>query len=305
MTEFLKYPHLERLISPAVEGILDGVCYIFYKIDGTNGSVWWNPKHGVSAGSRNRDLTEGNDNAGFREHVYNNLDIISFYQDESMRRFRLYGEWLVPHSLKTYRNSAWNKFYIFDVFDNETNQFVHYDDYKVWLNDFNLGYIPPLAIIKNPSEEDLYKLLKKTGQFLVEDGKGDGEGLVIKNYGWKNKFDQVTWAKMVTNEFKEVHHREMGAPEINSSLTYEEMAVRDFLTSAFIQKERAKIIVAKNEDGGDVWLNNWIPELLGRVWHEFVSEEIMNILKKYKNPKINFKFLQQLVVQAVKKEIGI
>ena len=28
---------------------------------------------------------------------------------------RFFGEWLVPHSLKTYREDAWRDFYIFDV----------------------------------------------------------------------------------------------------------------------------------------------------------------------------------------------
>ena len=39
MTEFVKYQHVERLGTDETEGILDGIVYVFYKIDGTNGSV--------------------------------------------------------------------------------------------------------------------------------------------------------------------------------------------------------------------------------------------------------------------------
>lgn len=37
---FKEYMHLERFGTDEVEDIEFGECYIFYKIDGTNGSVW-------------------------------------------------------------------------------------------------------------------------------------------------------------------------------------------------------------------------------------------------------------------------
>ena len=38
--EYRGYQHIERLGTPEVDGILDGKCYIFPKIDGTNGQAW-------------------------------------------------------------------------------------------------------------------------------------------------------------------------------------------------------------------------------------------------------------------------
>ena len=35
---------------------------------------------------------------------------------------RLYGESLVPHSIKDYREDAWRKFYVFDVYDMENGK---------------------------------------------------------------------------------------------------------------------------------------------------------------------------------------
>lgn len=310
MAKFTKYIHLERLNNQEVDGILDGICYVFPKIDGTNGSVWFDEEKGIQAGSRNRILSEDNDNAGFCGHVFANIYLINFFFKESNQNLILYGEWLVPHSLKTYRAGSWKRFYIFDVLDTRTGEFLSYEEYKPLLDEFNLDYIPPLAIIKNPTEEDLYRLLQNSGQFLVEDGKGQGEGIVIKNYGFKNKYDRTTWAKIVTNEFKEAHHKEMGAPLINGTALVEEQIVRDFLTDAFIDKERWKVVwrhqqemVLFKDDMG--WRNEYIPEVLGRVWHEFIQEEITNILKKYKNPKVNFKLLQQLVQKRTKEVIGL
>jgi hypothetical protein len=36
---FKKYQHIERYGTDEVEGIDAGLCYVFYKIDGTNSSI--------------------------------------------------------------------------------------------------------------------------------------------------------------------------------------------------------------------------------------------------------------------------
>jgi len=293
--EFRKYQHIERFGTDEVDGIEFGKCYIFYKIDGTNGSLWLN--NGVlKGGSRTREVSLENDNAGFYNTMVQNNNIINYLKKHPTHR--LYGEWLVPHTLKTYREDAWKKFYVFDVcIDKEdgTMEYIPYDIYKTMLDEFNIDYIPPLAIITNPTYESLIKCLDKTGQFLIEDGKGLGEGIVIKNYDFYNKYKRQTWAKIVTNEFKEKHHKEMGCPEYKAEKMIEEKIVEDFCTDTFIEKEYAKII---NEQGG--WQSKYIPMLLGRVFSELIKEESWNIVKTYKYPKINYKTLNALVIQKIK-----
>ena len=42
MNEFKKYQHVERLGTSEVQGIENGMCYVFPKIDGTNAScIMW------------------------------------------------------------------------------------------------------------------------------------------------------------------------------------------------------------------------------------------------------------------------
>jgi len=156
----------------------------------------------------------------------------------------LFGEWLVPHSLKTYRDDAWRRFYIFDVCidrDEDVLEYIPYDIYMPMLKEFNLDYIPPIATITNPTYESLIKALEKTGQFLVKDGAGNGEGLVVKNYNYYNKYGRQTWAKIVTNEFKEKNAKEFGCPNIQASKLVEESITNDFCTNAFIEKEYSKL----------------------------------------------------------------
>jgi len=294
--EFRKYQHIERFGTDEVDGIEFGKCYIFYKIDGTNGSVWLDNEGNLKAGSRNRELSLDNDNAGFYNSIINNINIVNYIKSHPTHR--LFGEWLVPHSLKTYREDAWRKFYIFDVcIDKEAEglEYIPYEIYKPMLEEFSLDYIPPLVIINNPTYESLIKCLEKTGQFLIKDGEGTGEGIVVKNYDFYNKYKRQTWSKIVANEFKEKHAKEMGSPEIKTEKMIEETIADEFCTETFIEKEFAKIV---NEQNG--WQSKYIPMLLGRVFSELIKEETWNIVKKYKYPKINYKTLNALVIQKVK-----
>ena len=75
--EFKKYQHVERLGSDEVEGILKGICYVFPKIDGTNSQLWWD--NDLKAGSRNRELSVDNDNAGFCDWALKQEKFYNFF----------------------------------------------------------------------------------------------------------------------------------------------------------------------------------------------------------------------------------
>lgn len=293
--EFRKYQHLERYGNDEVEGIEFGDCFIFPKVDGTNGSIWMSNDGIIMAGSRNRTLSLENDNAGFYEYVLGNENIKKYLEKHPTHR--LYGEFLVPHTLKTYRDDAWRRFYIFDVCidrDDTDVEYIPYDIYKLLLDEFELDYIPPIGKVTNATYESFLKSLDKN-EFLIKDGAGVGEGIVIKNYDYYNKYKRQTWAKIVTTEFKEKHNKAMGYNEFKIKKMVEEDIVDTYCTTAFIEKEYAKIV---HENEG--WKSQYIPMLLGRVFSELVKEETWNIVKKHKYPTINYKTLNALVVQRVK-----
>lgn len=305
MTEFFKYQHVGKLGTQETEGLLEGECYIFPKLDGTNASVWFSEKKGIQCGSRTRLLSEGADNASFWKFVNNSTDLIAFFY--KYPNLRLFGEWLVPHTIKNYKDDAWRKFYIFDVLDGETA--IPFEEYVELLDEFNLDVIEPQLIFVNPRLEDIYKLLEEN-TFLMKDGIG--EGLVVKRYDFINKFGRQTWGKLVRTAFKEENQKVFGGDQ--GGFLIEEEIVRKFLTKEFLEKEKWKVInysVHGNKftdpdwDGNQYWNNKMIPEYLGRVWHEFIKDEINDILKKTKNPTINFRLLNQLVLREAKMAIGI
>jgi hypothetical protein len=301
MTEYRKYQHVEKLGNTEVEGIELGDCYIFPKIDGTNAHVWLDREDNlIKFGSRKRQLTLSKDNAGFMEWAssnYNLLDTVS-YLDTFYPNCHVYGEWLVPHTLKTYEKEAWRKFYIFDVVKQDGTH-VHYEDYKVLLDKMvYTDYIVPMRVIKNPTTENLYKCLEDN-DYLIKDGEGKGEGVVIKNYDFVNKYGRQTWAKIVTADFKQKHRKADGPPKCKGSDYVEEKIINQFLTDDIIDKVYSNIVT---ESEG--WSSKMIPRLLHTVFYDLVREHSWDFIKKFKNPKIDYKVLNNFTTLRVKDHLS-
>ena len=305
--EFKKYQHIERFGTTEVQNIELGECFIFPKIDGANASIWLD-KGKLQAGSRKRHLSIDDDNAGFCKWANEQSNLLAYLKENPVHR--LFGEWLVPHSLRTYRENAWRNFYVFDVvIDKEESEithksddklkYLHYNDYKLLLEKHNIDYIPPVAIIKNSNYDQLIKQLDKN-IFLIEDGKGFGEGIVIKNYNFYNKYGRQTWAKIVSSEFKEKHSKAMGAPEIKGKKIIEVEIAKKYVTKALCEKIKSKI-----ELDNDGFNSKDIPRLLNTIYYDVIKEESWNFIKEFKNPTINYKTLQHFVFVQIKECLPI
>lgn len=290
MSGFQKYMHLERLGTSEVDGITVGTCYVFPKLDGTNASVWLGEDGKIHAGSRNRELSEGADNAGFYNAITKSAAIKVYLQE--FPHHILYGEWLVPHTLKTYREDAWRRFYVFDVFCKKTQRMLPYEEYKGALVDYGLDFIVPMAIIKNGTPDQFQEQIQKNVYYVTE---GIGEGIVIKNYDFVNRYGRTIWAKLIATQFKEQHHAAMGAPVIESDFV-EDRIVNKYVTKELVDKCHAKIV---NEHSGE-WSSRMIPQLLGMVFYDLVKEETWEFMKAFKHPTINFKHLQHFCNVKVK-----
>lgn len=282
---FRRYDHLERLGHDEVSDILFGDVWIYPKLDGTNSSVWLQNNQ-VKAGSRNRVLSLEEDNAGFNLWVEQNKETFLKLFSE-FPNWILYSEWLVPHTLKTYREEAWRKSYIFDVFDRISNRYVAYSAYSNILENYNLDIIPPLCKITNPSSSQVADWLERNN-FLIQDNVGAGEGITIKNYEYKNKFGRQVWAKLVRSEFKDQNRKVFGHPEIEGEKQVEAEIIAEFCTEALVLKTRAKIQLECPDK------RSLIPRLLQTVYYELIREELWGAVRKFKNPIINFKKLQKL-----------
>jgi RNA ligase len=295
---FIRYPHLERFGNTPVENIEFGITHIFPKLDGTNASLWREEHDGVpdfiiKGGSRNRVVTLDNDNQGFLMAILKNeKPYVDFFIDHPT--YILYGEWLVPHTIKNYREDAWRRFWIFDVYDRSTGKFLPYEVYQPLLEAAGLDYIPCIKMYKNGSYDNFLHEAKNNAGFLLPEG-GVPEGIVIKNYNWTNKFQEVTWAKIVLSEFKDKFHATMGAnlQEVGSNA---QIICDRACTETLILKEYAKIT---NEAGE--FTSRLIPRLLHTVYYSVVTEELWDCLKHLKGGStVNFAELKQLCILKVK-----
>lgn len=287
----IKYVHLERFGTDEVDGINLGRCHIFPKLDGTNASVWLEGG-AMCFGSRNRQITPDNDNQGFAAWAQSHAPLRALL-DALPAGSRVYGEWLVPHSLKTYRDDAWRRFWVFDVLTPE-GQFMHYDEYSPLCAASGVDFIPCVMVSENPTYEVLQRETEKN-RFQLQENSGVGEGIVIKQYGWSNRFHRVTWAKLITNSFKDAHVKEMGGAVLNIKMVEDEIA-DEFVTLHLVDKIIAKI---RNDQGAFSARN--IPQLLGMAFHDVVTEELWESIKKHKNPRIDFKTLNHFVIAKVKR----
>lgn len=288
---FIRYQHIERLGKREVDGILDGLCYIFPKLDGTNGSIWvanGDPAGEFQFGSRNKHL-KGTDNHGFRTSIMKNQELLKRLNDYFGLHpdTRLFGEWMVPHTVTGYRDEVWRRFWVFDVGLDTGNglRYLPYRTYQPWLNWAGLDYIPTEAVVDHPSMSDLI-LRRDNNTWMMKEGEV-GEGIVIKRYDFVNRYDATVWAKLVRGDYNPRNK----APKPKPFKDVEQAVVERYLTPALIRKEFAKI-----ED----WNKKKIPELIGRVFHVLINEEIWDIVKRYKNPIIDFKKLKRKTVNKIR-----
>lgn len=314
LTGYRSFDHLERQGHRNTRGAEEGTVFVFPKLDGTNASVWSDGEE-VFTGSRKRQLTGGpnGDNAGFHAWVHSTDP-----KAEALRQMALiypsmifYGEWLVPHTIRTYRDDAWKRFYIFDVFERteESRGYVPYPSYKVMLDNAGVDYIEPQAVLVNPTGAQLKAEADRNDFLMIHDQIG--EGVVIKNYEWRaaapEGWDRV-WGKFVRSEFKSAAGAKC-APRPTENV---EPAVADeFVTLTLVQKALAKVLIDvgdSEEQAGMMerdeliatYRGRIIPQLIGRVWFDILNEEIPNIVKRFKRPTIDFKALQSEVARATK-----
>jgi hypothetical protein len=296
MSGFRQYDHVERWGHDEVEGIEIGQVYVFPKLDGTNASVWHAHAGGIGsylqAGSRNRVLSHVQDNHGFLAWIDEQPSVLSFLADRPS--WILYGEWLVPHTLKTYREDAWRRFWTFDVFDRETGRYLPWDDWAAAVRESGLDVVEPLAIYDGPSEEQIRRLVE-SNTYLIRDGMGVGEGVVVKNFAWVNRYGRQPWAKIVRNEFKEDNRRLFGLKTAQGERQVEAEIAAKYITPALVEKTRAKIEAETTNRRA------LIPRLLQTVFYELVREEAWSFIKEHRDPTIDFKKLRRHTEHATKR----
>lgn len=278
--EFRKYEKIHRLGKEETDGILDGVCYIQEKIDGANASVWVGDYGALHCGSRTRDLTKANDEfRGLLRYVEEHVGIKKLLSE--FPHFRLYGEWLVRHSLP-YPEDKYQRFYLFDIFDGE--RYLNPIEVQSFAGMYGIEHCEIFETVKNPTKDYLEQYV---GKSVIGD---KGEGIVIKNPKFINQFGDRVCAKMVTQEFKESNAIVFGGNDKHSDTYWEMYIVNKYMTLARIRKimQKTQPLIDKRLD------YEHTPRIANSAYHDLLTEEIWEIAKKVGT--IDFKALKRLAM---------
>jgi len=281
---FKRYPKIHRLGKEETDGILIGTCDVQEKIDGANTSIWLDKRGEITCGSRNRELTEGFN--GFVDYVKENEAINKLLKE--FPEFRLYGEWLVRHSIG-YNETSYKQFYMFDITKmkdgEEVEEFATQEAVRLIGLEYGIKTPHYFGTFENPTAEQLNEFAGKS--VLGE----KGEGVVIKNMDFRDKFGNHNYAKIVTQEFKEDNGITFGGNNKHSDTYWEMYVVNKYMTLARIEKIMHKL-QPEIEEQLDL---KHIPRITNTAYHDLITEEAGEIAGKVES--LNFKALKNLCVR--------
>lgn len=286
---YRSYTHVLRIDKDEVAGILSGDVVVMPKLDGTNASLFVKDDV-IYAGSRHRQLQEGKDNAVFRKSLIEKGDElfpqVLKYLSEHPNHI-VYGEWLgapgnsFPGHIKSYLNQG---FFVFDVYDLDTESYIPYDVYSSAFGDYD-KLIPVIGKFHNPTIEEIEKCLDNTDYNLAPGSKG--EGIVIKNYDFRDKWGNIQIAKIVRDEYLQEKSTKKVVAGNN-----EEAFVNKFCTDAFMSKCQAKVMTIL---GMEEWDNNkkTICMFLNLCFNDLMEEEFWGFFRKKKG-EVNLSVISHL-----------
>lgn len=297
----IRYQHVERIDSDNISGLLEGTCHIYPKMDGSNMCAYLEDGK-VRTMSRNRVIEAPEPFASF---VGENPKIGEFLR--GFPGLRLYGEWMVPHTIRSYIGETWNRWFVFDVTAEDSEAvyeyeldgerrilemagrtYIPYEEYEPILRSYGIDCIPPIAIVENPTVEELERMADNDATFMMSEGSG--EGIVVKRYDFVNKFGRTEWAKLINTEYsrKRIVRCNRGEGTVERDITDR------YVTPDLVSKECAKIVEITGTD------QNIQGRLLSTVYHCLVTEFMWDAVKRYGNPTVNFKTLRRECDIAVK-----
>jgi len=309
--EFRPYMHVGRLIDdPETYGMLEENDFFVIqpKIDGCNGVIWWDSeRQAMRMGNRTKEITMYDINedtphniVSFHSYVCNNTELWKLAK-ELFPDCYIYGEWLVQNHIDYYAPSAWNKFYIFDIWDPEKEEYVSNafsrskNEYPYVIQNSWIQFSPNMsAEDKLKSFELQLKQINALGYLMNPGEKKAGEGIVIKCYDWRNNRGEQKWAKLRTDEYMQ----KVYTPRyIKDRESIEGEIVRKFLLQWDIDKVVAKL---KQNKCFDQWDKKYIGDLLTAMWYDFINEYMPVIADIYKHERICFHELRKALNARVK-----
>lgn len=272
-----QYPKIYRLWTEWTDWILNYPLLVQSKLDWANLSVR-KEEWDLKIWSRTQTIYEyGKMTKWFRwaqEYITNHKWIQWLLEDHPS--YRLYWERLVSHTIK-YPEHAYNNFYMFDIFDEDKQQFLDPLDVVEIAIEYGIDKPDLISWYRTWTIEELNDIAMNSKDFWVS-----WEWIVLKPLSFINKFWDRSYAKIIKPEFKEENSIVFGNVDKQSK--------EDEFSSKFVNEARVLKIVNKIEQNEERNIRiEDTPKVIGMVYHDVFSEELRDFVKK---DVINFWDLQ-------------
>ena len=251
------------------------------KIDGANASFTYDAETDCIAAFSRNQRTFGLH--GFWEWTQKlPLELIREVTEDG--RYIIFGEWLIKHSV-SYPETAYNKFYMFDVYDTQEECYIPYRDAWVILGkiffalketETEINFVPVLY----NGEFKSWELLMELMSLKTLGGQPCEEGIVIKTQDRlkdKENSKRPKYIKIVNEKFSEVHH-DNKKPIDPETLKKREQAKEQART--IVTERRVEKILQKCIDEGELrpdWDETdmgWIAKnIIKKVYDDTCKEE--------------------------------
>ena len=227
---------------------------------------------------------------GFVDYVQSHIGLVKLFRDHPT--YRLYGEWLVKHTIP-YSETSYRKFYLFDIVEVKDGEEVEefFEPLSIYeiADEYGIDTPKSFGMFENPTLEELKELV---GQSDIGE---KGEGIVIKNMDFRDKWENHNFAKIVTETFAEDNAVTFGGNNKHSDSYWEIYIANKYVTLARVQK-----IMHKVEPTIDRRLDmQHIPQICGMVHNDIMTEEIWEIQKKVTGT-LSFKTLNRIIFKKAK-----
>ena len=267
-----KYLDIERCKQKYAETFNVGEDIVIQeKIDGSNASIRYDEESGtLKAFSRRLELSADNTLNGFWDYVQT-LNLNTF-KEILGSRYIVFGEWMgAKHAIK-YPENVYGKFWMFDVWDTQTEQYLPYEETRSFYdkliacgneeNKFN--FVPVFYIGKFESWEKTSELVGRT----EVGAEPTGEGIVIKR---QNCLDSKSsrlpfYVKIVSEQFSEVHKSKKQKAIDPEAIAKKEANLA--LAATIVTPQRVQKMIYKFIEDG----------LLPQDWDEHNLKDISKIL---------------------------
>lgn len=267
-----KYLDIERCKQKYAETFNVGEDIVIQeKIDGSNASIRYDEESGtLRAFSRRLELNADNTLNGFWDYVQTlNLDT---FKEILGSRYIVFGEWMgAKHAIK-YPENVYGKFWMFDVWDTQTEQYLPYEETRSFYDkliacgneDNKFNFVPVFYIGKFESWEKTSELVGRT----EVGAEPTGEGIVIKR---QNCLDSKSsrlpfYVKIVSEQFSEVHKSKKQKAIDPEAITKKEANLA--LAATIVTPQRVQKMIYKFIEDG----------LLPQDWDEHNLKDISKIL---------------------------